>query len=88
MAIGLFVFGVAISNIVRGARADFGAYLGCGERTRHWACWTARIGHFSRGMASFPVGFFLCRAALRMQPDAAKSLAGALETLQQQPYGS
>lgn len=48
---------------------------------------TGEVGLASRGIAFLLVGWFLIQAGLRHDPNQARGLGGALETLAGQPYG-
>lgn len=48
---------------------------------------TGRLGLASRGIAFLITGWFLIQAALKYDPNQARGLGGALETLARQPYG-
>lgn len=48
---------------------------------------TGQVGLASRGIAFFVSGWFLVQAGLRYDPNEARGLGGALETLASQPYG-
>lgn len=46
-----------------------------------------RAGHAARGVVFAMIGFFIAKAAWDADPNQAKGLDGALQTLAQQPYG-
>jgi hypothetical protein len=48
---------------------------------------TGQLGLGARGIAFLITGWFLIQAALRYDPNQARGLGGALETLARQPYG-
>ena len=48
---------------------------------------TGQVGLTARGIAFFVSGWFLVQAGLRYNPNEARGLGGALETLASQPYG-
>lgn len=48
---------------------------------------TGQVGLTARGIAFLVSGWFLIQAGLRYNPDEARGLGGALETLASQPYG-
>ena len=52
-----------------------------------WATRIGRFGYAARGVVFVLVGFFLVQAARNVDPQHAKGLDGALQTLAQQPYG-
>jgi hypothetical protein len=88
VGLGLFVMGSGLSNIVRAARDDFGRRLVCGHRTRVWVCRMGRIGYLGRGVAFLPLGFFVCEAGFRFDPNDARNLGGAFQWLEDQPFGA
>ena len=86
---GLFIIGVGVANILTGVTGGgLGRRLGCGPRTHRWACRLGRLGYFGRGIAFLPLGFFLCEAGFDLEPGAARTLGGALQSLERQPFGS
>lgn len=52
-----------------------------------WATRIGRFGYAARGVVFVLGGFFLVQAARNVDPEHAKGLDGALQTLAQQPYG-
>jgi hypothetical protein len=55
---------------------------------RKWARRVGRFGLCARGVTFLVVGYFLVRAAVNVNAREARDIAGALRTLQQQPYGA
>ena len=89
IAAGLFIIGVALANLLKGFTGKgLGERLGCGPITRRWACRVGRAGYFGRGVALIPVGAFLFKAGLAIEPGAARTLGGALQALERRPFGS
>ena len=54
---------------------------------RRWAVPMGRVGFFARALVCLIVAGFLMLAALHANSSDARGLAGALKSLQQQPYG-
>jgi hypothetical protein len=71
----------------KGWTASFVDDLACDADTRTWIVPLGRAGYLARGALFVMVGGFLVAAAVQADAREAKGLAGALETLQQQPYG-
>jgi hypothetical protein len=61
--------------------------LTCPSDTRRWVVPLGRLGFGGRGVVFVLIGGFLLLAALHSNSSEVKGLGGALETLQQQPYG-
>jgi hypothetical protein len=86
---GLFIMAVGAANMLTGVTGgSLGRRLGCGPHTHRWACRLGRLGYFGRGIAFLPLGFFLCEAGFDLEPGAARTLGGALQSLETQPFGS
>jgi hypothetical protein len=85
VGVGVFVFGVLAAS--RSGRADFRSNLYT-EWSRGWIAVLGQFGHLTRGFVFAIIGVFILRAAWYFDPQEAKGIAGALRTLQQQPYGS
>jgi hypothetical protein len=88
VGLGLFVVGSGLANIVRAVRGDVARRLVCGDRTRVWARRMGRIGYLGRGVAFLPLGFFVCVAGFRLDPNDAKNLGGAFQWVQDQRFGA
>jgi hypothetical protein len=85
---GLALLGVAAGNVIQGVCQDFGKRLGCDDRVSAWLVPLARIGYGARGLATLPMGLFLIKAGLDAQSSDARSWGGALQAVEQQPFGS
>jgi hypothetical protein len=90
MLAGVAMLGSAAFQFYRAYKADFRKELrndqmGPGEQK--FASRTGRLGHAARGVTFGVIGIFLLVAAAQRDPAEARGLAGALETLVQQPYG-
>ena len=90
VGVGAAVVGVGLHELYQAYKADF---LKCiklgemGEKVRKWTERWGRLGIAARGMVFGIVGVFLIRAALQYDPQQARGLGGALQTLAQQPLG-
>lgn len=87
MAAGAFVVGAGIGAIVQALGRDLCKPLGCDRDTRRWAAWLGRIGYFGRGLAFLPGGGFLLLAGLHARSDEARGMGGALQWVEQVPFG-
>jgi hypothetical protein len=58
-----------------------------GGRVKKWTERWGRLGIAARGIVFGVVGTFLIRAALQYDPQEARGLGGALQTLARQPLG-
>jgi len=88
VAAGLVVLGFGVGNIVQGLMQDFARRLACDARVQRWVVPLAKAGYAARGLAAIPLGFFLVRAGLEARAGEARSWGQALQTVEQQPFGS
>ncbi len=82
--------GVGLHELYQAYKADFLEYLNLdemGEKAKQWTKRWGRLGIAARGIVLSIVGTFLIRAALEYDPQEARGLGGALQTLVQQPLG-
>jgi hypothetical protein len=87
---GAAIIGVGLHELYQAYKAEFLEYLKLsemGEKERKWTERWGRLGIVSRGVVFGIVGVFLIRAALQHDPQEARGLGGALQTLAQQPLG-
>lgn len=85
---GLVVIVVAVVLAVRGARQDFADDLELERVPEHVPARAVGTAGFVGQAALYSlVGLFLLRAAWQFDPDEAKGLDAALQSLSQQPFG-
>jgi len=90
VCVGIAVVGVGLRELYQAYKARFLKYLKLdemGERVRRWTERWGRLGTAARGIVFGVVGTFLIRAALEYDPQEARGLGGALQTLAHQPLG-
>lgn len=85
--VGLTVIGAGIAHIIKGAKAKFEKRFRPGYDHMGWVRPLCRFGLIARGVVFIMIGGFIVIAAWRYDPEQAKGLAGALQSLQRQPYG-
>jgi hypothetical protein len=87
---GAVIVGAGLYQLYEAYRADFRDELKTGEmsaREKKWTTRSGRLGYAARGVVFGVIGVFLVQAALQTDPDEARGLGGALETLARQPLG-
>ena len=87
---GAVIVGAGIYQFYKAYQADFRDDLKTGEmsaREKKWTTRSGRLGYAARGVVFGVIGVFLVQAALQTDPDEARGLGGALETLARQPLG-
>jgi hypothetical protein len=90
VGVGAAVVGVGLHELYQAYRAKFLEYLKLGEmgeKARRWTERWGRLGIAARAIVFGVVGTFLVRAALQYDPQEARGLGGALQTLAEQPLG-
>jgi hypothetical protein len=85
--IGLAVIGAGLAHLVKGYRAKFEKHLQMDRATLEKVSPICRFGLVARGIVFLIIGGFFIVAAWRFSSGEVVGLKGALETLQQQPYG-
>jgi hypothetical protein len=86
-AVGIGIMGGGIGFIVKGWRGKVTEHLVCSDDVARWAVPAGRLGFCARGIVFLIIGGFLVLAALHSRAAEAKGLGGALEALQEQPFG-
>jgi hypothetical protein len=90
VCVGLAVVGLGLRELYQAYKARFLKYLELdqmGERAKRWTERWGRLGVAARGLVFGVVGTFLISAALEHDPQEARGLGGALQTLARQPLG-
>src|ERR671913_608202 len=90
VCVGIAVACVGLRELYQAYKARFLKYLRLdemGEKVRKWTERWGRLGVAARGIVFCVVGPFLVRAALEHDPQEARGLGGALQTLARQPLG-
>jgi len=85
--VGLAVIGAGVAHVVKGYRAHFEQYLEMDRDLLDKASPVCRFGLIARGVVFLIIGGFFLAAAWRFSSGEVVGLQGALQTLQQQPYG-
>jgi hypothetical protein len=84
--VGLAIIGAAMGMAAKAWTASFKRHLSCGPAAS-WVIPLGRAGFAARAVVFLVVGGFLLVAAWQTDPSEARGLGGALQALQQQPYG-
>ena len=85
---GLVMIGFGVGNIIQGLAQDLGKRLKCSDEVCRFVVPLGKIGYCARGLAVLPAGLFLIKAGLDARSSDARSWGGALQAVEQQPYGS
>ncbi len=85
--IGVAVAATGLGFAWKAWRGDVAAYLAVPADKRGWVVSLGRMGFAARGIVFVIIGGFLVLAALHSSSAEVHGLGGALEALQQQPYG-
>ena len=87
---GAVIFGAGLYQFYKAYKADFREKLKTGVmslREKRWTTHAGRLGYAARGVVFGVIGVFLIQASLQADPDEARGLGGALQTLAHQPLG-
>ena len=87
---GAVIVGAGLYQFYKAYTADFRDELKLGEMggwEKTWATRSGRLGYAARGVVFGVIGVFLIQATLQTDPDEARGLGGALETLAHGPFG-
>ncbi|MGF1537726.1 MAG: DUF1206 domain-containing protein [Elainellaceae cyanobacterium] len=77
--------------IYKGIKTKFRKKLKLAEMSQAEETWATRIGRFgliSKGVVSVIIGYFFAQAARSSDASQARTTAGALQAIQQQPFGA
>lgn len=85
--VGLAIIGAGLAHIVKGWSAKFKKHFVMDRQTMRWAEPVCQFGLMARGVVFLIIGGFFALAAWHYDPSKARGLAGALDALQQQPFG-
>jgi hypothetical protein len=85
--VGLVVIGVGVAHMAKGYKAKFEKHLAMDRATLDRVSPVCRFGLIARGVVFLIIGGFFIVAAWRFDSGEVVGLAGALRTLEQQPYG-
>ena len=85
--VGAAIVGAGIAHFIKAWTAKFERRFEMNAREREFILPVSRFGLFARGVAFLLIGGFFIVAAWQQDPGEARGLSGALQALQQQPYG-
>ncbi len=91
MLLGAGIVCAGLYQVYKAYKADFRDELKSSEmssRERTWATRSGRLGYAARGVVFGVIGVFLVQAALQTDPEQARGLGGALQTLAHGPFGA
>ena len=86
--VGLVIAGVGVAHFFKAWKAGFEKYFIMSKRERAFISPISRFGLAARGVVFLIIGGFFIVAARRHDPSEARGLSGALQALQQQPFGN
>lgn len=86
-AFGIAVIGAGLAHIYKGWTAKFRKHFAMDQQTMRWAEPICQFGLIARGVVFLIIGGFFAVAALQFDPSKARGLDGALQAVQQQPFG-
>ncbi|MBA3423415.1 MAG: DUF1206 domain-containing protein [Rubrobacteraceae bacterium] len=90
LAAGAIIIVAGLYQFRKAYKADFRDEIKSGEMSasrKRWTTRVGRVGYVARGVVFGVIGVFLALAALQTDPQQARGLGGALQTLAQQPFG-
>ncbi|ACK72343.1 protein of unknown function DUF1206 [Gloeothece citriformis PCC 7424] len=88
--VGAVIIGFGFYQLYKAYKAKFRGKLNLRRLTQEQEKWVIRIGQMgisARGIVFVIIGFFLIQAGRQYDPQQARGLDGALQTLARQPYG-
>ncbi|MCB0168372.1 MAG: DUF1206 domain-containing protein [Anaerolineae bacterium] len=87
---GVIGIGVGLYRIYKGYSIEFKNELNLSQMSateRQWTIYMGRAGLAAQGIVFAMVGSFFVQAAVQYDPNEARGLGGALQSLAEQPYG-
>lgn len=88
MLIGTSIVIAGLAFVWKAAQAEFRDQIAAEAGKRVWIVALGQFGYVTRGIVFVMLGVFLIVAARKFNSGEAAGLAGALEALRHQPYGS
>lgn len=85
--VGLAIVGAGLGFAKKAWSGEVAERLAVPSDKRHWVITLGRLGFAARGVVFIMIGGFLILAAIRISSSEVHGLGGALQALQQQPYG-
>ncbi|MBQ0824105.1 DUF1206 domain-containing protein [Microvirga sp. HBU67558] len=85
--VGLAIAGTGLAFVAKAWRGNVTERLALPADKRNWIVILGRMGFAARGVVFLMIGGFLILAALHASSSDVHGLGGALQALQQQPYG-
>lgn len=86
-AVGLVIVGTGAANAWKGYKGRVAEDTATDGRVEPWLVNLGRAGYLARGLVFVLIGGFFISAAYQASASEVRGLAGALRTLQEQPYG-
>ncbi len=89
--LGLIIVGIGVYQLVKAYTASFMRDYdtrAMSAQEQSWLRRLARLGLSARGVTFGIIGGFLVIAAVQVDPNEARGLGGALQSLAEQPYGT
>lgn len=85
-AVGLGIAALGVRHLIKGVKKKFLEDLQ--RRPAPWAVHAGRVGYVARGVTFLMIGGFVVTAAVTADPEEARGLDGALQSLLELPFGS
>ncbi len=85
--VGLCVVGAGVAQIVKGFKEGYRKYLQLSDQQWQWANPVCKVGLIARGITFLIMGGFVLWAAYTANSSETRGLAGALQTVKDQPFG-
>ncbi len=86
--VGLVIAGVGVAHFFKAWKAGFEKHFNMTEQERAFISPIGRVGLAARGVVFLIIGGFFVVAGIQHNPNEARGLSGALQALQQQPFGN